>query len=74
MAMCLDDDLYLSVWFHCFVQVWAGTPAKFLRKLTEEEQQFIKASASNYSELANKHKCKWDSTQTMAYHDHTTPG
>lgn len=29
-------------------EIWAGRPAKFFRKLTEEEQKFIKTSALNY--------------------------
>jgi hypothetical protein len=36
-------------------QVWAGNPAKFLRKLTDEEVAFISQSASNYSNLAQVH-------------------
>lgn len=37
-------------------QIWAGSPAKFLRELTEEESQFIVASSENYSRLAAEHK------------------
>ncbi|KAF5190261.1 Carnitine operon protein caie [Thalictrum thalictroides] len=36
-------------------EVWAGNPAKFLRKLTEEEIKFISQSAINYSNLAQVH-------------------
>lgn len=36
-------------------QVWAGNPAKFLRKLTEEEIAFISQSAINYANLAQVH-------------------
>ncbi|GMY28379.1 gamma carbonic anhydrase 1, mitochondrial [Fagus crenata] len=36
-------------------EVWAGNPAKFLRKLTDEEVAFISQSASNYSNLAQVH-------------------
>ncbi|KAG6774639.1 hypothetical protein POTOM_021999 [Populus tomentosa] len=36
-------------------QVWGGNPAKFLRKLTEEEIAFISQSATNYSNLAQVH-------------------
>ncbi|XAR57914.1 NADH:ubiquinone reductase (H(+)-translocating) [Bertholletia excelsa] len=36
-------------------EVWAGNPAKFLRKLTEEEIAFISQSATNYSNLAQVH-------------------
>lgn len=37
------------------LQVWGGNPAKFLRKLTEEEIAFISQSAANYSDLAKAH-------------------
>lgn len=37
------------------IQVWGGNPAKFLRKLTEEEISFISQSAINYSNLAQAH-------------------
>ncbi|KAF6166680.1 hypothetical protein GIB67_005542 [Kingdonia uniflora] len=36
-------------------EVWAGNPAKFLRKLTEEETAFISESAITYSNLAIVH-------------------
>ena len=36
-------------------QVWGGNPAKFLRKLTEEEIAFISQSAVNYTNLAQVH-------------------
>lgn len=36
-------------------EVWAGNPAKFLRKLTEEEIAFISQSAVNYEMLAEMH-------------------
>lgn len=36
-------------------QVWGGNPAKFLRKLTEDEMAFISQSAINYSNLAQVH-------------------
>ncbi|KAK4746261.1 hypothetical protein SAY87_012573 [Trapa incisa] len=36
-------------------EVWGGNPAKFLRKLTDEEIAFILESASNYSNLAQVH-------------------
>lgn len=38
-----------------YLQVWAGNPAKFLRKLTEEEIAFIIQSAANYVNLATVH-------------------
>lgn len=37
------------------VQIWAGNPAKFLRKLTREELSFIHKSAENYAQLAEDH-------------------
>ncbi|KAG1657675.1 hypothetical protein FOA52_013769 [Chlamydomonas sp. UWO 241] len=37
-------------------QVWAGSPAKFLRNLEADEKDFISASASNYSKLADVHR------------------
>ncbi|KAL2902080.1 Gamma carbonic anhydrase 1 mitochondrial [Bienertia sinuspersici] len=36
-------------------EVWAGNPAKFVRKLTEEEMSSISQSANNYSNLAQVH-------------------
>lgn len=36
-------------------EVWAGNPAKFLRKLTDEEIAFIAQSAANYTNLAQVH-------------------
>ncbi|KAI4316832.1 hypothetical protein L6164_024772 [Bauhinia variegata] len=36
-------------------EVWAGNPAKFLRKLTDEEIAFISQSATNYNNLAQVH-------------------
>lgn len=36
-------------------QVWGGNPARFLRKLTDEEIAFISESAINYSNLAQAH-------------------
>lgn len=43
---------------HLRSQVWAGSPAKFLRELEPEEAAFIAKSAANYSELSSVHKCK----------------
>jgi carbonic anhydrase/acetyltransferase-like protein (isoleucine patch superfamily) len=37
-------------------EVWAGSPAKFLRKLEPEEKEFITTSAINYSSLADVHR------------------
>ncbi|KAL5713583.1 Gamma carbonic anhydrase 2 [Ranunculus cassubicifolius] len=36
-------------------EVWGGNPAKFLRKLTQEEIAFISQSAVNYTNLAQVH-------------------
>ncbi|KAK9136318.1 hypothetical protein Syun_015648 [Stephania yunnanensis] len=39
-------------------EVWGGNPAKFLRKVTEEEISFISQSASNYCNLAKVHSAE----------------
>ncbi|KAI3521969.1 hypothetical protein L1887_11446 [Cichorium endivia] len=39
-------------------EVWGGNPARFLRKLTEEEIAFISQSATNYASLAEAHATK----------------
>ncbi|KAK1280531.1 hypothetical protein QJS04_geneDACA023171 [Acorus gramineus] len=36
-------------------EVWGGNPARFLRKLTDEEMKFFVQSATNYSNLAQIH-------------------
>ncbi|XP_042430799.1 gamma carbonic anhydrase 1, mitochondrial-like [Zingiber officinale] len=36
-------------------EVWGGNPAKFLRKLTDEERAFIAQSATSYTNLAQVH-------------------
>ncbi|GER49042.1 GAMMA carbonic anhydrase [Striga asiatica] len=36
-------------------EVWGGNPAKFLRKLTDDEIAFISQSATNYASLAQAH-------------------
>ncbi|KAK1297734.1 hypothetical protein QJS10_CPB15g02001 [Acorus calamus] len=36
-------------------EVWGGNPARFLRKLTDEEMKFFVESATNYSNLAQVH-------------------
>lgn len=36
-------------------ELWAGSPAKFVRKLSEEEMQAIANIAQKYRELADKH-------------------
>lgn len=46
-----DLKIHLLFW----LQVWGGNPARFLRKLTEEEMAFISQSAINYSNLARVH-------------------
>ena len=36
-------------------QVWGGSPAKFIRDVTDEEASNIKASAEFYSTLGQRH-------------------
>lgn len=36
-------------------EIWAGRPAKFFRKLTPAEQDYIKISANNYSKHAQEY-------------------
>ena len=43
------------IYIKCKSQVWGGNPAKFLRKLTDEEIAFISQSATNYTNLAQVH-------------------
>lgn len=37
-------------------QLWAGSPAKYMRDLTKEELDYIKWSAPHYAELGQEHK------------------
>ena len=37
-------------------EIWAGNPAKFFRKMTQSEIDYIKISAENYAELAMDYK------------------
>ncbi len=37
-------------------QLWAGSPAKYMRDLTEKELDYIKWSAPHYVELGQEHK------------------
>lgn len=37
-------------------ELWAGSPAKFFRNLTEKEAQFIYTSADNYAKLILEYK------------------
>lgn len=37
-------------------QVWAGSPAKYFRDMTQEEKDYIKISADNYAELGQEYK------------------
>ncbi|RZR87052.1 hypothetical protein BHM03_00014367 [Ensete ventricosum] len=48
-------DLLLWFRYEIEVAVWGGNPAKFLRKLTDEEVAFISESAANYANLAQVH-------------------
>ncbi|KAI3450969.1 hypothetical protein Pfo_007634 [Paulownia fortunei] len=41
-------------------EVWGGNPAKFLRKLTDDEIAFISQSAINYANLAQVHAAEND--------------
>ena len=38
-------------------ELWAGRPAKFIRKITEEEVRFMQDNIENYIELAREYKC-----------------
>jgi len=37
-------------------EIWAGNPARFLRKMRQEETDFIAISAQNYVELAEEYR------------------
>lgn len=37
-------------------QIWAGSPAKYFRDLSQEEKDYMLISANNYSELAGEYK------------------
>ena len=37
-------------------ELWAGSPAKFFRKLKPEEVAFFRTSAEKYAELGQQHK------------------
>jgi carbonic anhydrase/acetyltransferase-like protein (isoleucine patch superfamily) len=37
-------------------QIWAGSPAKYFRDMTQEEIDYIKTSADNYAELAREYR------------------
>jgi carbonic anhydrase/acetyltransferase-like protein (isoleucine patch superfamily) len=37
-------------------EVWAGVPAKFMRKMTAEEEAYILVSSRNYAELAAEYR------------------
>ncbi|KAH1123945.1 hypothetical protein GYH30_013930 [Glycine max] len=41
-----------SIWYGCVLR---GNPAKFLRKLADEQKAFISQSATNYTNLAQVH-------------------
>jgi len=36
-------------------EIWAGTPAKFFRKLSQEEKDYIKTSEDNYVKLGQEY-------------------
>ncbi len=37
-------------------QLWAGSPAKYMRDLTDKEIEYIKWSATHYAKLGQEHK------------------
>ena len=37
-------------------ELWAGVPAKFVRKITDEEIEYMKGNVQNYVELAAEYK------------------
>ena len=39
-------------------QLWAGSPARYMRDMTEDEIKFLKISANNYVELGKEYKAK----------------
>ena len=39
-------------------EIWAGKPAKFLRKMSEDEMRYIKTSSTNYIKLAEEYFSK----------------
>ncbi|WVZ19767.1 hypothetical protein V8G54_007089 [Vigna mungo] len=53
LALELRDLVIL--YYEFYHKVWAGNPAKFLRKLSNEEITFISQSAINYTNLAQVH-------------------
>jgi carbonic anhydrase/acetyltransferase-like protein (isoleucine patch superfamily) len=48
-------------------ELWAGSPAKFVRKLTPEEQDSIRQSADNWRVLAQKHSLEHLKTSHERY-------
>jgi carbonic anhydrase/acetyltransferase-like protein (isoleucine patch superfamily) len=37
-------------------ELWAGSPAKFIRKIMEEEVRFMQDNIENYIDLAKEYK------------------
>ena len=37
-------------------EMWAGSPAKFIRKITEDEIDFMHGNIQNYIDLAKEYK------------------
>lgn len=37
-------------------EIWAGSPARFMRKLSQEEMDYFKTSAENYVNLSQEYK------------------
>ncbi|KAK9113081.1 hypothetical protein Scep_020600 [Stephania cephalantha] len=54
----LAIEVVVQILFLLIKPVWGGNPAKFLRKVTEEEISFISQSASNYCNLAKVHSAE----------------
>ncbi|XP_057514822.1 uncharacterized protein LOC130796442 [Actinidia eriantha] len=55
VGLTLPADPIASMRMRGADPVWGGNPAKFLRKLTDEEIAFISESATNYCNLAQVH-------------------
>ena len=37
-------------------ELWGGTPARFMRALTEEDRQFFRTNVANYTELGREYR------------------
>ena len=45
-------------------QLWAGSPAKYLRDVTEKEKEYLRWSAAHYVKLAREYKETQDGSKT----------